>query len=277
MHNSPLRYPGGKSRLSKWILEIMQDNNISNAYAEPYAGGAGIALNLLLGGYVKKIFINDIDRAIYAIWYLILNDSENFIRAIYDVKINIDEWKKQKTILQNSDGFDDFKVGFAAFFLNRTNVSGIIKGGPIGGILQKGNYKLDARFNKQALINKIQNISSNSSRIFLYNLDACEFVKKIDKKIGQKSLIYLDPPYVKKGRELYMNFYNEQDHITIFNTIKNLKKPWIVSYDNSDFIKNLYSDYKGFDFSFRYFTGTSQKSFGTELMFYANINIKNKF
>lgn len=277
MHNSPLRYPGGKSRLSKWILEIMQDNNISNAYAEPYAGGAGIALNLLLGGYVKKIFINDIDRAIYAIWYLILNDSENFIRAIYDVKINIDEWKKQKTILQNSDDFDDFKVGFAAFFLNRTNVSGIIKGGPIGGILQKGNYKLDARFNKQALINKIQNISSNSSRIFLYNLDACEFVKKIDKKIGQKSLIYLDPPYVKKGRELYMNFYNEQDHITIFNTIKNLKKPWIVSYDNSDFIKNLYSDYKGFDFSFRYFTGTSQKSFGTELMFYANINIKNKF
>lgn len=274
---SPLRYPGGKSVLNKWMKELfIQNNLVGGTYAEPYAGGAGVALFLLFNNLAKKIIINDFDLAIYAIWHSIVNETDEFILKINKTKINLQEWEKQKHIIANPQKYSLFELGFASFFLNRTNVSGIIKGGPIGGRKQNGNYLIDCRFNKVALIEKIKLIGSRKNDIKLTNYDAIEFIDKIGMQIEKKSLIYFDPPYYVKGSQLYRNFYKHEDHKLVSENIKKIKTPWLLTYDNCSQIQDLYKECQGFDFSLRYSASLKQKTIGSELMYFDNINFVNK-
>lgn len=243
MFYSPLRYPGGKNRLSKFISEVCLSNNINSHYIEPYAGGASVALYLLLEKKVKKITINDYDRSIYAFWYSILNNTSKFCKLIEETPITIEEWKIQKEIQKNKDSEDLLKLGFSTFFLNRTNISGIINAGPIGGIYQKGNYKLDCRFNKNRLIEKIKLISYYKNKINLYNLDALDLIKFVKKNLNRSNnIIYFDPPYFLKGPSLYMNSYEFEDHKKVAKEIKKIKNiHWIISYDDTNEIKEIYN------------------------------------
>ncbi|UAX41399.1 DNA adenine methylase [Pasteurella canis] len=236
---SPLRYPGGKTAIYPFISKLLDENNLlGGAYAEPYAGGAGLALKLLKNNLVKEIYLNDFDKAIYALWYSILHYPDNLIEWISNVNISVEIWEQYKDIYKNEKD-DLFKLGKATLFLNRTNISGVIKGGVIGGKNQQGKYKIDARFNKNDLIKKIEGISSLKDKIHLFNMDGIDFVKKLNKDI----FIYFDPPYYKKGSELYLNFFRDEDHKALSYFIKTLGNKWMVSYDNEDFIKNLYMDY----------------------------------
>ena len=145
MNRSPLRYPGGKSRITNFVAKLIKDNNITGGcYVEPFAGGAGVALNLLLDGIVDRIFINDKDRSIYAFWDSAINHTERFICRLESVNVTIEEWKKQREIQLNKENANLFDLGFSTFFLNRTNRSGIIMAGVIGGISQTGKWKIDA-------------------------------------------------------------------------------------------------------------------------------------
>jgi DNA adenine methylase len=243
-HYSPLRYPGGKNCIFPFMSKYLYENNlIGISYAEPYAGGAGLALRLLFEEYVNNIYINDLDPSIYAFWKSILLRPIDFCEWIEKVDIDIDNWHKYKIIQNNYLTADSFELAKSTFFLNRTNISGVIKGGPIGGIHQKGKYKLNARFNKQQLIQKILKIASFSDRISVSNHDGLEFLRRL-KRLRKDVLIYLDPPYVVKGSDLYMNFLKKSDHIELRNTIRKMNKPWIISYDNNDFILDLYSQYR---------------------------------
>lgn len=100
---TPLRYPGGKSRLTPFILELLSINNIKNGtYIEPFAGGAGIAINLLLDNHINNICINDQDRSIFSFWDTLLNNTDWLINRIKKTPISIDEWKKQKEFIKLS-------------------------------------------------------------------------------------------------------------------------------------------------------------------------------
>lgn len=209
------------------------------SYVEPYAGGAGLALKLLMKGDVNNIFINDFDRSIYSFWNAIINENDLFCDWLESVDVNIDNWKKYKDIQNNSYNTDSFELAKSTFFLNRTNVSGIIKGGMIGGLKQEGKYRLDARFNKKDLIKRIRMICEYREHIFISNLDGIDFIKKIDSE-HDNLFIYLDPPYYKKGSNLYLNFYKEEDHIKLASFVENINNKWIVSYDHHNFIKGLY-------------------------------------
>lgn len=273
---SPLRYPGGKNKLANFIALICKRNNIKGHYVEPYAGGASVALFLLLNGYVKEITINDFDRSIYAFWYSILNDTEKFCRTIKRTKINIENWKKYKKIQKNKTKTSLFKLGFSTFFLNRTNMSGIINGGVIGGVNQTGKYKMDCRFNKQKLISRIKKIAENKDKINIYNLDAIELVKNMQKESRNKQTIfYFDPPYYVKGSSLYANHYQHDNHYEVSEMIKKIKNSrWIVSYDNVLEIKFLYREFKKIEYSLRY---TAHKpKIGREILFFdKNLSIPN--
>lgn len=265
-NNSPLRYPGGKSRISHFIARLMQDNDmVGGVYVEPFAGGSGVALNLLFDGIVKDIYINDKDPAIYAFWDSILNHPKKFIKKIQKVDLNIEEWQKQKDI-QKSKKINTFDLGFSTFFLNRTNRSGIIKGGVIGGINQSGKWKLDARFNKELLIKKIEKIASYKKHVHLFNLDAVDFLNKVLPKLNpQKTLLYLDPPYYKKADKLYMNYFKHDDHVRVYHAIKNMIHPWVVSYDDQKEIRNIYAGELDITYLLRYSAGP--KYHGQEVMF----------
>lgn len=242
VHYSPLRYPGGKNCIFQFVSRIFYENQLIGAsYAEPYAGGAGLALRLLFEGYVNHIYINDLDKSIFAFWRSILERSSEFCEWIEKVDVSISNWNKYKDIQRNALDADLFELAKATFFLNRTNISGVIKGGVIGGLKQNGKYKMNARFNKIDLISRIENISAIKDRITVSNLDGLSFIEKLDKK-KEEIFIYIDPPYYQKGADLYMNFYTKSDHSKLSKQIYKMKKKWMVSYDNHEFILNLYAE-----------------------------------
>lgn len=242
VYYSPLRYPGGKNCIFSFVAKLFYENNfIGTSYAEPYAGGAGLALRLLFEGYVNHIYINDLDRSIYSFWSTVLNKPTEFCKWISDLDISIDNWNKYKELQQRANEVDEFELAKATFFLNRTNVSGVIKGGVIGGQAQKGKYKINARFNKADLIDRILRIAEMKSRITISCLDGLAFINKMN-RIEEEIFIYLDPPYYQKGADLYMNFYSDSDHKKLSKHVRKMRKKWMVSYDHHDFILNLYAE-----------------------------------
>lgn len=263
---SPLRYPGGKNKLAAFIARICSDNNIHGHYVEPYSGGASVALFLLLEGFVDHITINDMDRSLYAFWYAVLNHADELVDLIRDTPITVDEWRRQQQVQKNKETADLLSLGFSTFYLNRTNRSGIISGGLIGGVGQQGNYLMNCRFNKEALIARILRISERSNDITLYNLDALVLMDTINYPIDN-TLVYFDPPYYNKASTLYLNHYDPLDHQYVRDGIRALPYLWVVSYDNTPEINQLYADYFSKQFTFKHTAYESRE--GKEVMFFS--------
>lgn len=275
---SPLRYPGGKACLTQFITELAQQNGlIGGRYVEVYAGGAGAALNLLYNGTFNQIHINDYDYSIYSFWHSVLNQTDAFIKLIEKTPITLEEWHRQKEIFDRGRDNEQLDLGFATFFLNRTNRSGIIfKAGPIGGFEQTGNYLIDVRFNKKNLIERIEKIGNHADRIHLTNEDATEIIQHLENYTDgfTRTFLYLDPPYYNKGKQLYLNNYGHDGHESLARNMLNLPNElrWLISYDNVDQIKKMYQRYRlaAFDLSYT----LQAKRFGSELLIFSdNLNL----
>ncbi|WP_406843721.1 DNA adenine methylase [Flavobacterium soyae] len=273
MFYSPLRYPGGKNRLSAFLAKICIDNNIHNHYVEPYAGGASVALFLLIEGYVNKITINDKDLSIYAFWYSVKNNSAELCKLIDETEITVENWYHQKEIQKRKETVDLLTLGFSTLFLNRTNRSGIIKGGVIGGFKQEGNYKINCRFNKEEIKQRIKLIAKYSTNIEILNDDAIDLIDKIQlASKNDDTIFYFDPPYYLKADQLYMNHYLDEHHKGVSEKIKSIHNiHWIVSYDDNINIEKLYQDLPTKKYSFNHSAGQSKS--GKEIMFFSD-NLK---
>jgi len=238
--NTPLRYPGGKTQLSPLVSEILRSNDLLRGiYAEPFAGGAGVAWRLLLSGHVSEVWLNDIDLGIHSFWKSVLQHADDLCELIETTPITMEEWHKQRSILEESRA--TLKIAFATLFLNRTNRSGIIGAGVIGGKGQTGNYKLDCRFNRAELIEKIKRIASYAEVVQLTREDARVCLERWSKTLPTRSLINIDPPYFAKGQDLYTNFYKPKDHEMLAAQIRRLKRPWMLTYDDVPEIEQLYA------------------------------------
>lgn len=264
---TPLRYPGGKRKLINFLKAFLRENDLVGcSYAEPYAGGAGLALGLLFEQLAGHILINDLNPSIFSFWNAVLNHTENFCRLIRDTPVTMKQWERQKEVQKYAgDLCGSLELGFSTFFLNRTNRSGILKGGVIGGKAQDGEWKLGERFQKYKLIQRIERIAQRRKQITLSQEDALVFLEKNGFSRGASPcLIYMDPPYYRKGAGLYDNFYEDEDHIRLAGFTKKLLVPWIISYDNVPQIRELYQERKGITYSLHY---TAQdKSQGSEYM-----------
>jgi DNA adenine methylase len=262
---SPLRYPGGKACLIGPVSRIIKLNKLEHGhYAEPYAGGCGLALALLYGGFVSDIHINDVDCSIWAFWSVVLNRTEEFIDLMEKTPVTLREWRRQRRVLRNPNA-NTLELAFAAFFLNRTNRSGIIKNaGVIGGLDQKGDYPIDCRFTKDELARRIRRVRKYRSRIHLHRKDAIAFIDHVEKNLPRETFLCIDPPYFHKGSSLYMSFYKRKDHETVADRILKLKSPWILTYDYCDEIHDLYTARRQFHFSLNYSAQT--KRVGSELL-----------
>ena len=267
---SPLRYPGGKNRLAKFVALVCEKNDINGHYIEPYAGGASVALHLLLNGYVQDITINDLDRSIYAFWYSVLCDTEKLCKKIEETDITMANREKQRKIQKNKKEADLLDLGFSTLFLNRTSYSGILDGGPIGGREQKGVYTLDCRFNKTDIIERIRTIAKYKKHIHLFNLDALALIEKKERESeGGSTIFYFDPPYYLKGQSLYMNAYEHDDHKRVSEKIKQIKNAeWIVSYDNTPQIVELYNEFRKKIFSLTHTAYEIRE--GKEIVFFSD-------
>ena len=269
---SPLRYPGGKGKLAYYIQSVIHNNDLNGGhYLEPYAGGAAVALNLLQDNLMATVQLNDVDVAIYSFWRSVLQETEELCRMIRDTPVDMHMWKLQRNLLMQDHNKPSLKLAFAAFFLNRSNRSGILKAGAIGGNHQSGKWKIDVRFNKTDLINRIQKIAAFGNRISVTNLDTAELLDSLNTNHhpAAKMLIYLDPPYYQKGQGLYRNFYDHGDHMLIRAKLDRLREfNWLVSYDNVTQIKDIYRHYRQKEFNLTY---TAQnKHLGSEVMIYSD-------
>lgn len=264
VNNSPLRYPGGKSQLAPYVIELLRANDLfGGVYAEPFAGGAGIAWRLLFDSYASEVWINDIDPSIYSFWNAVLSHADDLCELIETSPVTMDEWRKQKE-LQSSARNGSLALGFSTLFLNRTNRSGILKAGVIGGQAQAGEWKLDCRFNRADLIDKIQRIAIYKDQITLTCIDAYQYLVEQCKRLPKVSLLNIDPPYYKKGPGLYCSFYEHADHVALSKVIRRLKHPWMLTYDDAEEIRKLYD---GLPMSQQLLTYYAQvKRTGVELM-----------
>lgn len=278
---SPLRYPGGKAGLSSFLSSVITQNDLQGCpYYEPYAGGAGAALGLIHSGMVSELFLNDADYRIYAFWFAALQETQRFIDRIEEVPLSMTEWHSQRAISCQPQLHEIFEVGFSTFFMNRCNRSGVVSGaGPIGGWGQDGDWRLDARFNRESLAKRILQLASFKNSIVLSCLDAPEFLKKkLPKGKGRHGVfVYLDPPYVKKGKRLYLNSYTVRDHQNLARYIQQqVVLPWIMSYDDHDLIRQLYGDCRIISLPIKY--SLQEKRIASELIIapnHVNYTVKN--
>ena len=271
---TPLRYPGGKTQVSKFVAHTIQINHILHPiYCEPFCGGAGVAIALLLSGNVERVILNDYDSAIYSFWHAVLHDTERLMRAVYDTDINLETWNEERRIyneLKDSPAYS-FELAFATLFLNRTNRSGIITGGPIGGLQQNGAYLLDCRFNRENLVRKIQNIAERREQIDLYHLDAVDFIYDIlMEQPYDQAFAFFDPPYYQQGKNLYKNCFDDEKHILLSQAIQDMERfYWIATYDDSPRIHEIYQNMDMQYYELRY--SANQKRKERELFFHSPV------
>lgn len=267
---TPLRYPGGKAKFAPFIASIMEANGLAGGhYLEPYAGGAGVALDLLFNDHASHIHINDFDPALYDFWVSVTQHPDALLKLLSDTPVTMDQWYHWRSVLRREISVGQVESGFATLFMNRTNRSGILKAGVIGGLKQAGEYKLDARFKKDVLIARIEKIAAHADSISVYNEDALALLGRCHHLLPVNSLIYLDPPYYMKGQGLYRNFYDHEDHQKIASLLqeKKFERPWVVSYDNVDQIQAMYKLSRSLAYGLNY---TAQKRYiGSEIMFFS--------
>jgi DNA adenine methylase len=246
---------------------MLENDLVGHDYVEPYAGGASVALSLLYEGFADTIHINDLNPGVYAFWNAALEQTSRLCEAILKTPVTIDEWHKQRAVTLDCDA-SSFDLGFATFFLNRTNRSGIIGGGVIGGLDQSGSWKINARFTKPELIRRIEKVGRHRSRIHLTNADAADFLQGWASTDVPPAFLYLDPPYFLKGAGLYDNFYDPKDHAAVALKVADLQHPWIVSYDAHPEIIGLYEHHHHIRYSLSY-SATTSRHRGSEVMFFS--------
>jgi DNA adenine methylase len=241
--SSPLRYPGGKSAMTELLADIRRINRLGDlAIAEPFAGGAGASLSLLYLEETHRIYINDADPAIYDFWWTLVNRPQPFMDMLEKTPVNIDEWRRQRSVYADTGQVSRLRRGFAAFYLNRCNRSGIIiNGGPIGGITQEGKWKLDARFNKSELRSRCERVAEYRERIDISCDDGLNFIKNLDPKT---IFFFIDPPYFEKGSTLYLNGLDGDYHKELAILLKAMSdSAWVLTYDDCAEIRRMYCDW----------------------------------
>lgn len=247
----------------KFVKQILHENNINGTYIEAFAGGAGLAVNLLLTNTVERIILNDLDVAVYSFWWSIVNRNEEFLDKFDSVQVTIEEWHRQKII------FDDLSsrtrigrnqklnLGFATYFLNRTNFSGILRGAtPIGGLNQTGAWKIDCQFKKQNLRPVLEELGRFADHITVTRLDMIEdFQNLLPNGLDRgNSLLFIDPPYVKEGRRLYLPIKEIAEHRQLSRKILHAECKWLLTYDLHDELLPMYSEVnQRFKYKLRYY------------------------
>ncbi len=240
---SPLRYPGAKARLATFVAEVLKLNKLKpKLMVEPFAGGLSVSLKLLQAGYVEKIAIGEKDPLVASFWKVAFDQTAWLMKEIRTIPITIERWK----YFRGSEFTTDRERALACIFINRTSFSGIMatSAGPIGGQKQESDYKIDCRFNRDMLCNRLEKIGALKDKVVFIENSSWEATLKKASQSGYKKkdvFYYLDPPFYFKANKLYRHYFSDEDHQELHDTITREKSPWLLSYDMADAIVEKYT------------------------------------
>ena len=247
----------------KFVADVLARLPEVQHYMEPFAGGAAVALRLLYEGRVSSVTIGDSDPAVAAFWRCAIHYSDELIERVNECQVNIDVWHTQYQTLTNPNRADDLDLGFATFFLNRTNRSGILRARPIGGLRQDGQWHLDCRFNKDDLVQRLRRIAAHAAQIDIFEGEAIDLLSRVDEAPRRSTFVYVDPPYLTRSSGLYLDEMSFDEHKQIAQLLRGEFPYWMASYDIDDRVKSeLYPESPILTFALRHCA--SSNHFGTE-------------
>lgn len=264
---SPLRYPGGKAKLYPIISKLVAANGgVYSTFIEPFCGGAALSLKLLSKKEVIGADINDKDQRIYEIWHLIKTNPSFLISFIENVPLDIDTWRAMKEMIKGSGNAD--MRGCSAFYLNRCNRSGILDASPIGGKSQMGTYKLDARFNRQALAESVRQTGKLLFRAAVHHNDGLAFIDKYFTgafpymTYPDDLFFFIDPPYIEQGNSLYTCKMSLEDHAELAHALTGRYKDarWVATYDDHALVRELYRGFPIFEIPTTYHANRAKRA-----------------
>lgn len=242
-----IRYPGGKSKLRKQIIIRIAKMFDGEEYVEPFFGGGSVGLNVLKDINVKKIWINDLDLGVASLWTSVIRFPEMLKKVVTEFEPSVELFDKFKDLLQTRPHLkipeEVVNWGLMKLAIHQISYSGlgVKSGGPLGGRDQKSKYKIDCRWSPSYICKRIDEYHKMFSEVEVrYNCcSSRDFLAVID---GWKDFIfYLDPPYFVKGRDLYQYGFSNNDHFVLADLLKSTTCKWILSYDDCEEIRELYS------------------------------------
>jgi len=232
MIKSPLRYPGGKSRAVELISQLLPE---FEEFREPFLGGGSIFIYAKQRFPNKIFWINDLYLELFKFWEMSQKDVDTLIDKIYEWRNKFPIGKElHKFLNANLESFNDLERAAAFFIYNRITFSGTSLSGGFSEAAFTGRFTESSikRLNQFAKV-------INGSRIT--NLDYEELVNKE----GDNVFIFLDPPYFSATKSaLYGkngNMHKSFDHFKFAETMKNCKHKWLITYDDSNYIRELFS------------------------------------
>ncbi|WP_369340694.1 DNA adenine methylase [Bacillus subtilis] len=239
---SPYRYPGGKSRIIDFLYTHLQKNKTQKLIS-PFTGGGSFELSLLAAGVVDHLHLNDLDFGVYALWWVIKHMPYALIDLVKNIEPDHKTFFYAQSIIKNDyRGTDLVDAAWSSLIVNRLAFSGIAKANPLGG--KKGNKKsLLSRWNPEELVKRIEKVHSLSDRMVITQENAVNLIEEAYWE--EDSTIFIDPPYVDKGKQLYPCYYTEKDHRELSFLLDTLHFEFpgadiITTYDYNEWIQNLY-------------------------------------
>lgn len=248
---SPLRYPGGKTKARKRLEEILLENfkvEDFDTLISPFFGGGSFEF-YLEGKYKFKIEANDLFQPLYNFWVNCKERKEEMSKELKErLKVSKEDFKSYREDIKN---VNSFQSGIIFFIINRCSFSGSTFS---GGFSLESSKK---RFTPSS-ISRVEKL--DLSRISFYNLDFEIFLKK---EFSPKSFLFLDPPYyLEEGSKLYGekgDLHSNFNHVKL-REILGSKNNWMLTYNNCEYIRELYKDYKIIETSWSYGMNKSKKS-----------------
>ena len=235
---SPLRYPGGKSKVLDLLSLYLHEDK--KTFIDVYCGGGSVGLSLLLSGMVDHLVMNDLDKGVYALFHVILTSPKELIAKIRSVTPDRELFfRYQQMIKNNYEGYSELECAFGFLLVNRLAFSGIWNANPTSNLLQ--------RWNPKVLEKRIWNIWEKREQITLLNEDALKVIEEY--YWDETCTLFIDPPYyVAWDKKLYHHCYQEEEHQKLANLLNALvcgmpaHADILVTYDNHPFIAKLYQE-----------------------------------
>ena len=231
---SPLRYPGGKFRLSKTIFGYIPDHK---EYRELMVGGGSVFLRMLDAYPERKYWINDINSDLIAFWKTLKSKSFSLADEAESFKNRYkDNGKELFILLKNRDDWKgEFEIALRLYILNMISFSGLVDAGGYSKLSFEGRFTVASFSRIRELSNKLKNVKI-TNRSF----------ESVTKKFGSDVFLYIDPPYFKqKNSKLYGirgTYHINFNHLLLRETLNNSKFNWLLSYDDSEYIRELYTN-----------------------------------